>query len=420
MKIENQMSKVKCQKVWVFTLLLCLCACPKKEEEEAKPKPLVAVKVAKAEMADIRLAIKAPASLWPREQANISARITASIRELRVHKGDTVAKDQVLVILENRDLIAQREEAAAAVTDAEANLQKTTGGSLPTDIEHARGQVETTAAALDQAQKVYDRRAELFKQGAIPGRDLQQSQTDLAQAKTNAEVAKKSLDLLRTQSGEKDIAIARSKVAQALAHLNAAQAQLQFTELRSPFAGTVTEQLQYPGDMAQPGSPTLTVMDLSLVNARAQVPEDQVARIRIGQACEFVSGDAPQPAAGQVTLINKAVDAQRRTVEVWCQISNPGNRLRANVFGEVSFLVGNSSGVAVPQPAVQFNEGTHTGIVMVVDDKKIAHKREIEAGEVRDGKVQISKGVKAGEMVIVEGAYGLPDGTEVTLGEPSK
>ena len=405
---------------WLLAVLLCFAGCGKKEEEEAKPKPLVSVKVAAAETADIRLSVKAPASLWPREQANISARITAPIRELRAHKGDTVSKGQVLAVLEDRDLAAQREESAAAVTDAEANLQKTTGGSLPTDIERARGQVETTEAALNQAQKVYERRSELFKQGAIPGRDLLQSQTELAQAKTNADVAKKSLELLRTQSGEKDVAIAHSKVAQAKAHLNAAQAQLQFTELRSPFAGTVTEQLLYPGDMAQPGSPVFTVMDLAVVNARAQVPEDQLSRVRTGQPCQFVSGDAAEPAGGRVTLINKAVDAQRRTVEVWCEIPNAGGKLRANIFGEVSIFVGNSPGVVVPQPAVQFNEGTRTGIVMVVDDKKIAHKREIEAGEVRDGKVQIAKGVKAGEKVIVEGAYGLPDGTEITFGEPSK
>src|SRR5690349_17760299 len=99
------------QNCWLLAVLLCFAGCGKKEEEEAKPKPLVAVKVATAETADIRLAVKALASLWPREQANISARITAPIRELRVHKGVTVAKDQVLVVLESRDLMAQREEA---------------------------------------------------------------------------------------------------------------------------------------------------------------------------------------------------------------------------------------------------------------------------------------------------------------------
>ena len=50
---------------------------------------------------------------------------------------------------------------------------------------------------------------------------------------------------------------------------------------------------------------------------------------------------------------------------------------------------------------------------MVVDDKRVAHKRDVETGQVFDGKVQMKSGLKAGERVVVEGAYGLPDGAEV-------
>ena len=400
---------------------LVAAGCGKHEGEEEKPKPVVSVKVAKAEVEQIRLAVKAPATLWPREQANISARITAPIRELRVRKGDSVQRDQVLVVLENRDILAQRQEAVASLADAEANLQKTTAGTLPTDIEHARGQVETTQAALNQAQKVYDRRAALFQEGAIPERELLQSQTELAQARTNYQVAVRSLELLKTQSGEKDIAIARSRVEQARARLANVEAQLRFTELRSPFAGTVTDQLQYPGDLAQPGTPTFTVMDLSVMNARAQVPEAEIGRIRAAQACEFISVDTPGAGSGgRVTVINKAVDPQRRTVEVWCEVPNAGSKLRGNLFGEVHFVTGTISGVMVPQAAVQFQEGTRNGAVMVVDQKRIAHKKDVEAGESHEGKVQITKGLNAGETVVVEGGYGLPDGAQVTLGDEKK
>ena len=400
--------------------LACGAGCGKKEEEE-KPKPVVAVKVARAETGELRLAIQAPATLWPREQAAVAARITAPIREIRVRKGEDVKAGQVLAVLENRDVAAQRQEAVAAVADAEANLQKTAAGTLPTDVEHARGLVETSQAALNQAEKTYTRRAELFKQGAIPGRDLLQSETDFATAKTNYAVAKRSMELLERQSGEKDIAIARSRVAQAQARLAQVQAQLQFTELLSPFAGTVTDQLQYPGDMAQPGNPAFQVMDLAVVNARAQVPEGEVSRIRAGQACEFVPADASQGAAGgRVTVINRAVDAARRTVEVWCEIANANRRLRGNMFGDVHIITGAAQGVIVPLAAVQLTEGTTGGIVMAVDDKKIAHKKEIETGGVVEGRVLVAKGLAAGETVVVEGGYGLPDGAQVTLGEPAK
>ena len=400
--------------------LLCaavLAGCSHKDEAEEKPKPLVAVKTATAEVAEIPVLVKAPATLFPRELANISARVNAPIRSIRVRKGDSVAANQVLATLENRDVAAARQEAQAAVQDAEANLQKVESGTLPADIQRARGELENAQATLNQAQKVYERRSELFKEGAIPGRDLLQSETDLAKAKAGYEVARRALDLLQRQSAERDIAMARSRVEQARARLAAANAQMQYTELRSPFAGTITDQMQYPGDMAGPGSPTFTVMDLVLMNARAQVPETDVARIKAGQPCEFRPADAGiPPASGRVTVTNRAVDPQRRTVEVWCEIANRDRRLRANIFGDVAFAVGSARGVTVPQSAVVFNEGTRSGTTMVVDANHIAHQREVDASAVIDGRVQIARGLNPGELVITEGGYGLPDGAEVTVG----
>jgi len=393
--------------------ILTACSHP----EEAAPKPVVAVKVARVQVQNIQLSVSAPGTIFPREQANVSARVTAPIRSLNVKKGDTVSAGQTLVVLENRDVRAQREEAAAALTDAQASLQKTQSGTLPTDIERARGQLASAEAALNQAQKIYDRRSELFKQGAIPERELLVSQTDLAKARTDFDVAKKSLDLLQNQSGERDIAIARARVEQAKARLDQASAQLAFTDLRSPFAGTVTEQFQYPGDMAQPGSPTFTVMDLAVVTARAQVPEAQVGELRIGQACSFAPSDAGTSAAsGRVTVINKAVDPARRTVEVWCEMPNRARTLRASVFGQVTFQTGTlANSTVVPVAAVQFNEGTRTGSAMVVDAKNVAHKRDVEAGVTIGGMVEIKQGLKPAETVIVEGGYSLPDGTEVKV-----
>ncbi len=402
-------------------LLLCVFLGGCAHEEDPPAKPVVAVKVARAETADIKVTVRAPATLFPREQANVSARITAPISELRARKGDAVRAGQVLALLENRDVVAQRQEAHASVSDAEANLGKLSAGTLPTDIERARGQLMLSQAALNQAQKYYERRSELYKQGAIPGRDLLASETDLAQAKANYEVSKKALELLEGQSREKDLEIARSRVQQAKARLAATEAQLQFTELRSPSAGVITEQFLYPGDMAKPEAPVFTVMDLSTVVARAQVPETDAVRIRTGQACSFEATDGTSSGSGRVTVVNKAVDMARRTVEVWCEMPNPGTKLRAGVFGNVSVVTGAvQNATLVPLAAVQFVEGTRTGAVYTVDAQKIAHKKDVETGETAERKVEIRKGVAAGEVVIVEGGYGLPDGTQVNILEGGK
>lgn len=388
-------------------LILALAGCGQKAEEEAKP--VVAVKVARVEKATVAVVVRAPATVYPREQANIAARITAPVRELRARMGEEVKAGQVLALLENRDLAAQQQEAQAAVTDARTTLERLTSGTLPGDVDRARGQLTIAEAALGQAQKIQDRRKELFKEGAIPGRDLLVAETDYAKAKADHDVAKKSLDLLLNQSRERDIKIAQSKLEQAEARLAGSKAQLEFTEIRSPFAGTVTAQNVYPGDMAKPDTPMFTVMDLSAVIARAQVPEREAGGVRLGQRCDFEGG-----AAGRVTAVSKAVDPARRTVEVWCQIENERRALRGNIFGTVAIHTGEiPDSLVAPLAAVQFEEGTSKGTVFVVDEKKVAHRREVDTGQVFDGKVQIKSGLTAGETVVVVGGYGLAEGMEV-------
>jgi RND family efflux transporter MFP subunit len=311
----------------------------------------VAVKVARAELRDVTLTVEAPATIHPRAVAQIAARVTAPIRSLAAGKGDRVTEGEVLATLDNRDLLAQ-------IDDAEAVLR--------------------------QAQGIYQRRKDLFAEGAIPERELIISKTDLEKAQ---------------------------------AHLELTRAQLAFTELTSPFAGVITDQFLYPGDMAKPDTPIFTVMALSPAVARAQVPESKVAAVKVGQRAVFSPadpiGDVPE---GRIRVVSAAVDPARRTVEVWCEIPNGDGRLHPGAFGSVSIRTGTAPGsVVVPSSAVELEEGSRRGTVLVVDDKSIAHRRQVECGETFDGMIQVVQGLESGETVVVEGGYGLPDGTPVTV-----
>ena len=402
------------KRIILFSLVVvCITGC--RSQEEVAPKPLVEVKVARAEEADVSVVVRAPATVFARAQANIAPRLTVPVRELAVRKGDSVATGQVLARLENRDLIAQRVESAAALAEAQASLAKVTSGTLPTDIERARGQVVTTHAALNQAEKFYQRRKQLFDQGAIPGRDLLMSETELAQAKANSEVAVKALQLLEGQSKERDLEIARSRVEQARGRLAMVDAQLSYADVRSPFAGTVTEQFLFPGDMAKPDTPIFTIADLSVAIARAQIPEANTLDVRRGEPCFFSPSDRPDAVLqGSVTVVSRAVDMARRTVEVWCEIPNGKHLIRAGVFGAVVVETGSlKKAVVIPIAAVQFEEGTAKGSVMVVDSERRAKRRQVETAPAPHGRVAVTQGLRPGETVIVEGGYGLQDGTEV-------
>lgn len=403
--------------VTVSTLILAWFAssCNNKQTPDEETSSIVAVKLGRVSQRDLDVSVAAPAAIFPREQASIAARVTAPIRSLRVKKGDMVSAGQMLALLDSRDTEAQREDARAQLTDAEIGFQKTQSGTVPADLDRVRGQLDIAQSSLAQAQKNYDRRAQLFSEGVIPNRDLLQAQTDLAQAKTNADVTKRAFDLMKNQTGTRDIRSAEARVNSAKARLHLANAQLQFTELRAPFPGTITEQMMYPGDMANPGAPLFQIMDLSTVTARAQVPEREALDVRKGQTCSFTAADNPQlKATGRLTVVNRAVDPQRRTIETWCEINNTRLLLRGNVYGELSISTNHFTGVtAIPSTAIQFVEGTRNGTVLVVDKQMTAHIRSVEGGQVSDGSVPIFKGLSPGELVVIEGGYGLPDNTKV-------
>jgi len=402
-------------KLIVLSLLLCTAATGCRKGDEGETAPLVAVKVARAEAANVPLTIEAPAVIYGKAQANISSRITAPIRRLEVRKGDTVQFGQVLALLESRDLEARQDDATAALTDAEASFQKAKNGSLLTDMQRARSELAAKEAALALAQKIYDRRSDLYRQGAISGRELQTSEADRAQAKANYHVARLNLDVLEHHTSSNDLTIAESKVAQSRARRALADAELGFAELKSPMKGTITEQFMYPGDMAKPDLPLFTVVDLSVAVARVQVPESQAAQIARGQSCTFAAPDVSFPVLeGKITVVNQAVDPARRTVEVWCEIPNAKGLLKTGMFGKASILVGIvAHAVVVPESAVEFDEGTTHGKAYVIDRQHVAHLHEVEAAAIDDKKVRVMQGLAPGETVIVQGGYGLPDGTKV-------
>jgi RND family efflux transporter MFP subunit len=409
----------------VLAAAIMLGGCSKKEE--AEPKPEVEVRLATVTVEDVEQSITGPATVFPVAQAGVAARNSAPIRQLLVKKGDNVAAGQVLAVLESRDIAAAKNEATANVTEAEQNLQKTTAGTLPSDLERARGQMVAAEAAYKQADAIHGRRKSLFDEGAIPQRDLLVAETDLATTKANYEVAKLSYDLLKNQSNERDIQIAKSHVEQSKARLAQADAQLSYAKITSPFAGTITEQFMFPGDMARPDAPVFTVSDLSKAVARTQIPESDSAPIHAGQACEFLPGGSPAGSsdekaakyAGKVTVVNRSADPARRTIEIWCEIGKPPAALHPGVFGDVAIVTERKKGVTVPREAVQFNEGTLTGWVMVVEGG-IAHKRDIEADSTPGPRVHILKGLKGSESVVTEGVYGLDDNIHVKLMDGKK
>lgn len=393
-------------------LALTLISCGKGEQEQ---KPEVTVQAAVAHTTDISRVINAEAIIFPVAQSIITPKINAPVKKFYVTRGQKVKQGQLLAVLENRDLSAAAMDNKGAYEQAEATYNTNLNATIPEEVQKTELDVQTTRQELDAAQKLYDSRLNLFNQGALPRKDLDSAAVALAQAKSAYDTAKKHLDSLNAVGKTAAIKSAGGQLTSAKGKLLASQAQLSYSEIRSPIDGVVTDRPLYPGEMASTSSPLLTVMNLSKVIAKAHIPQSDAALLRKGDKATITAPGLEKGMPGTVTVVSPALDPNSTTVEIWVEVANPQQQLRPGVTAQLSMTAQTVHNALVVPPAALLNASGDKAQVMVVDGQSIAHSRDVELGIQAADETQIVSGLKPGERVITHGAYGLPDQTKVKV-----
>lgn len=399
--------------LFVIAALAVLAACSKPKEAETEP--VAPVQVTDVVREPIQRVIEADGILYPSDQASVMPKISAPVKSFTVNRGDHVAKDQLLATLENRDLVAAVAEAKQLYEQALSAQRNTTGAQLPEDATKARQDVTASKEALDAAQKVYESRKQLFEEGALARRLVEEANVAYVQARSQYDVANEHLRALDRVGRPEQTKSVQAQADAAKARYDAALAQLSYSEIHSPIAGVVADRPLYPGEMASAGTPLLTVVSIARVIARANVPVSQAAFLKVGDPGTVSQTEAGIALEGKVTVVSPAVSANSTTVEIWVEAENPGEKLKPGATVHVSMLAQTiPDAVVVPTSALLPND--EGGVqAMVVGSDLVAHEREIEVGVRGPGQAQIIKGLNPGEKVIIGGGVGLEDGAKVRI-----
>ena len=396
---------------------LTLASCKK---AEAPAEVVAPVRVSPAIKGSIRLIVNADAVLYPRDQANIVPKISAPVRRFLVNRGDHVKQGQLLAELENSDLAAAAQESRGQYEQAQSNYRSTTTAGVPEQMTKAQTDVDAAREAMDAAKKLLDNRQQLFKDGALARKLVDEAQVGAAQAKANHDTALQHLQALQSVGRQEQVNTAAAQVAAAKGHYDGAEAQVRYAEVRSPINGVITDRPVYPGEMASAGAPLLTVMDMSKVVARVNMAQDQAKNVKVGNEATITPADGGELVTGRVTVVSPASDPNSTTVQVWVQADNPGERMHAGQAVHVSIVAATLEGATlIPAAAVLPNAEGET-IVLVVDDKNIAHEHVIQIGLREPEMVQIVAGVELGQRVVTQGGLGLEDKAKVRVMKPGE
>jgi len=400
------------RKVQVVLPLIFLAACNKPEEPEKAPAPVQVTAVSQATMRHI---VSGDGALFPQDQASLMPKIAAPVQKFYVNRGDHVKQGQLLAVLENRDLIDAAAESKGTLEQAESNLRATQGATVPEAVVKAQTDVESAREARDNARKVLESRQQLFKQGALAGRLVDESQVAYAQAESQYRAAQEHLKTLQSVSKEEQLKSAAAQVQSAKAHLESQEVQVAYTHILSPMPGIIADRPLNAGEMANPGSPVITVMDISRVMARINIPEADASSVKVGQTATLTQPDSKEEVEGKVKVVSPAADANTTTVQVWIQIDNPGERLKPGTAMHAAIATEvYKAATVVPVAAILPGEQGGTAVLTVSPDS-IAHKRAVTVGVREGNQAQILSGVNPGEEVVVVGGMGLDDKTKVKV-----
>ncbi len=319
-------------------------------------------------------------------KAAVASKATGRLVWLGVQEGSRIKKDDVIARLEDLDVKAAREQAAANVQVARANLEQ--GQSEQKDAE----------TALKRSQ------------GLLADGFVSQASHDIAMARYNKSTAQ--------------IASLQAAIGAAVANLRGAQVAVEQTLIRAPFDGVVLTKAANVGDIVTPFSSALdskgavvTMADMTTLEVEADVSESSVSKVHVGQPVEIQLDALPDKRfRGEVSRTVPTVDRSKATVMTKIRFLEPDARVLPEMSAKAAFLskgVDEAERTARPavNPAAIAKRGGRD-VVFVVKEGKLAEV-PIESGARIGDLIELRRGPQPGEKVVLRPLEKLRDGTAV-------
>jgi cobalt-zinc-cadmium efflux system membrane fusion protein len=311
--------------------------------------------------------------LHPNENAyaEIGAPIASRVVKVNVAPGQTVAAGTVLAILQNSEVGKARSEAISA------------------------------QARLNLANKTLERKRRLGAERIVAQRDIQEAE---------AAVESSTAELRSTKATLRSLGLSDSDAERLTDDPT--------FSLRSPVAGTVIDREAIQGQLADPSKPLFRVGNLSRLWLTVHAFERDAVRVRPGVKARVSFAALPDRTfEGKVTLVGKQVEPDSRTVPVRIEVENRDGSLRPGMSATAWLTVGQQAGEILSLPAASLQRLQERWIVFIPKSETEFEMREVGRGRDLGGEVEILSGIKAGEKVIVDGAFLLKAQAERSLGE---
>jgi membrane fusion protein (multidrug efflux system)/multidrug efflux system membrane fusion protein len=337
-----------------------------REQQTRRPADVVfPVELKAVEPRRIEYRVSAVGALEAFENVQVTARVAGVLERLHFKEGDTLKQGALLAEIE-----PQRFQ--LAVASAQATLERVKASKAEAERE------------LDRAQK-------LAAEGLSTGAEVSTWQTRLATA--------------------------QAQESEARAVLGVASLNLRDARLKAPISGSIQTRSVQTGQYVQPGTVIATLIRRDPLLLRFKVTEAEAARLSLGMQANFNVSGSTLAHQAKITFIAGAAEAASRMVPVVAEVAEDA-QLRPGAFAEVAVPIGaNDAALAVPETAIRPSE---RGFIAFVVEGAVARERIVELGlRTPDGMVEVVKGLRVGEQLVVRGGEALKEGAKVKVGAPN-
>jgi len=375
--------------LWVFSAV-CLFGCGSRDDGgssgpggRGQPSVRAPVKVAAVKRAGVQRWIRLTGTIRPVRESRVSAKVAGRVAEIFVDEGDAVAEGDPLFRLQLRDFALAKEQAKHGLDAAKARLN-------------------AAGVKVANARREYERLRALRANNAVSQQKLDAASDAYKTSKAALMVAAASVDVASDA-------------------LEMARHNFMEATVRSPISGHVASRNVNVGEMVSPISPVpcFYIVDDSICKVEAQLPDTLQSSVRISQEVRItVDGVPGREWRGKITYMGHTIDPLSRTLAIRTRLENREMLLRPGALARLRILSDEREDVTtVPIRSIVKRNGEP--MVFVVKSG-IALARRVELGLGGEDNVEVTHGVRPGDLVVMDGTESLEDGIAVEILNPGE
>ena len=375
--------------------------------EEAAAERAVSVEVTKPAQRALMRSLKMPATLLAYEAADLYAKTSGYVSQVKVDIGDRVHKGDALLIIDVPEMADQLRQAEALLA---ARRAKAVWAESMIDIARAEG--ERSKAELDLKKITLQRKEELRRGSAIPEQELDEAKSELDLADAQVKIAR-----ARVASAEADVTVAESEAVMAEASVARLKTLMDYATIRAPFDGVITDRLVDPGAFVRSAADGTTTPMLAIATADRlrlvlEIPESDASFVRVGTDVQIEIKAAGGPAIeASVARTAWALKADTRTMRAEVDLDNKGGRFASGMYAQVVVrLETKQQAMLIPSKAIRVRGRAVS--VLVANGTKV-ESRAVELGYDDGIWVEIIDGLEGDEQVIISADSTVAPGAEV-------